>query len=143
MKKYNLVIPGRHHLLSNFLFQELTRVLNKNLNTITDVNGKLLRIDGKIENIIWAVTSANHAHTRRNPVSGNRRESAIEEFSRDLGIADHSFVYHIDDIGSNPNFAKYVLKKIEVESDGQFILTPENTIIGVSTLSVIDMYEKL
>ncbi len=143
MKKYNLLIPGRHHLLTTFQFQELTKIINKNLHTIPDVNKQALWLDGKIENIIWAVTSANHANTRRNPIAWTRREAAIEEFSRDLWVAKHSFVYHIDDIGANPKFAEYIIKKIEVESDGQFTLTPENTVIAVSTIPVIEMYEKL
>lgn len=129
MQQYNLLIPGRHHLLTNFQSQELTKLTNKNLKNIKDINGKLLNIDGQIQNIIRGVTSSNHSNTRRNPLPGSRREAAIQEFSRDLGKSSESFVYHIDDIGSNPKFAEYVLKKIEVESDGQFSLTPENTII--------------
>ena len=38
MKQYNLLIPGRHHVLTNFQYQELTRLTNKNLCDILDVN---------------------------------------------------------------------------------------------------------
>ncbi|EKD24710.1 MAG: hypothetical protein ACD_80C00167G0008 [uncultured bacterium (gcode 4)] len=143
MKQYNLLIPGRHHVLTNFQYQELTRLTNKNLCDILDVNKEKLDIDGSIENIIRWVTSSNHSNTRRNPISGSRREAAIQEFSRDLEKHNNSFVYHIDDIWNNPKFAEYLLKKIEVESDGQFTLTPDNTIVWVSTPGIITMYEKL
>jgi hypothetical protein len=36
--------------------------------------------------VVWAVTSANHQNTKRNPVAYDRREAAIERFSALEGL---------------------------------------------------------
>ena len=81
-----------------------------------DVDQKPLGMDGKIERIIFAVTSANHSNTRRNPVPFHLRAMAILDFSQELGIP--CFVYPIDDVGYLEDFAGYTLKKIRHDSDG-------------------------
>lgn len=136
-----LLFPGRHHLLTNFQAEYLTLVTDGDASSLRDVNGAPLALDGPIDTVIWAVTSANHFNTRRNPLPAYRRVSAIEEFASELGV--ESFVYMIDDIGHKARFAEYVLKKIEVESNGRFALDPRNTVVGCSTPAVIDMYEQL
>ncbi|MCK9272437.1 transferase [Candidatus Gracilibacteria bacterium] len=136
-----LLFPGRHHLLTNFQLQELNFITQGDISTFKDVHGKNIKIKEPIDTIIWVITSANHSNTRRNPIPGYRREAMIEDFGRDIDAK--SFVYHIDDIGVSPRFAHYVISKIEVDSNGKHILTPENTILGCSTPEVIDMYEKL
>jgi hypothetical protein len=137
----HLLFPGRHHLLTQFQMEYVTWATCGDPVELRDVNGAPLELASPIESVIWAVTSANHANSRRNPLPANRREAAIEEFARDLDIP--SYVYLIDDVGRSPSFAEYVLKKIEVESQGRFRLTPENTIVGCSTPGVITMYEAL
>jgi hypothetical protein len=136
-----LLFPGRHHLLTNFQLQYLTRVTSADPTTLLDVNGEPLPADAKFQNVIWAMTSANHENTRRNPLPGHRREAAIEELADLLDV--ESFVYLIDDIGTSERYASYVLHKIEVDSFGRFRLTPENTVVACSTPIVIAMYEKL
>ncbi|MFH1511381.1 MAG: transferase [Candidatus Woesearchaeota archaeon] len=107
---------------------------------IKDVNGQELGLEDRIDTIIWPITSANHSNTRRNPIPASKREVAIENFSQKLDAK--SYIYPIDDIGTTERFAEYVLKKIEVESQGKFVLTPANTIVGCSTPSVIEQYER-
>lgn len=136
-----LLFPGRHHLLTNFQLQYLTLALNGNPKALVDVNGAPLELAEPIDTVIWPITSANHFNTRRNPLPADRREAAIEDFARELD-AD-SFVYLIDDVGTTPRFAEYVLKKIDVESRGRFRLTPANTVVGCSTPAVIELYERL
>jgi hypothetical protein len=137
----HLLFPGRHHLLTDFQLDCLTWATHGDPAELRDVNGAPLELKSRIESVIWAVTSANHSNTRRNPLPAHRREAAIEEFSRELDVP--SFVYLIDDVGHTPRFAQYVLKKIEVDSQGRFRLTPENTIVGCSTPPVIAMYEAM
>ncbi len=136
-----LLFPGRHHLLTNFQLEYLTRVTSGNPATLLDVAGQPLGPDVRIDTILWAVTSANHSNTRRNPVPGHRREVAIEEFTEQLDA--ESYVYLIDDIGNSPRFADYVIKKIGVDSQGRFQLTPADTLVACSTPEVIAMYEEL
>jgi hypothetical protein len=137
----HLLVPGRHHVLTGFQRDYLTWAVSGDPAELRDVNGEPLDLATPIESVLWAITSANHAHTRRNPLPAHRREAAIEEFARDLDAP--SFVFLIDDLGSTPRFAEYVLKKIEVDSQGRFRLTPENTVVGCSTPQVIEMFERL
>lgn len=136
-----LLFPGRHHLLTQFQLEYLTLVTQRDIAALRDVYNQPLRHTGRIDAILWAITSANHHNTRRNPLPGHRREAAIEEFADWLDV--DSFVYHIDDLGATPRFAEYVLKKIEVDSRGRFQPTPRNTIVGCSTPSVIELYDRL
>lgn len=141
LESYNLLFPWRHHLLTQFQHTELRRLTEKDLMGILSVDWVPLWIDGMIENIIWAVTSSNHANTRRNPISANRREVMIDKFSSDLEVSN--YIYHIEDVWSSTKFADYTLKKIAVESNWVHVLTPTNTIVGCSTPSVISMYKEL
>jgi SAM-dependent methyltransferase len=139
MTNYQYILfPGRHHLLTNFQHNYFQKILSAK--QLTDINGKPFHFTTK-KSIIWAVTSANHSNTRRNPIPANHREAAIERFGADLPA--ESFAYLIDDLGSTARFADHVIKSIEVQSRGQHLLAPSNTIVACSTPNVIDLYEKL
>jgi hypothetical protein len=136
-----LLFPWRHHILTNFQMQEMSLITEWDISGLLDVHGSPIRLGEPIDKIIWVITSANHSNTRRNPLSGYRREAMIEDFSRHL--VAKSFIYHIDDIWVSQRFPHYVINKIEVDSGGKHRLTPENTVLGCSTPEVIDMYVKL
>lgn len=136
-----LLFPGRHHLLTDFQAKCLANVLGRDPTELLDVNGEPLATGAPIDTVVWAITSANHENTLRNPLPANRREVAIEGFAAELN--GQSLVYAIDDLGYNTRFAEYVLKKIEVESRGAVRLTPSNTVVACSTPGVIEMYERL
>ncbi len=135
----HLLFPGRHHLLTTFQLDYL-RGITRGDAELMDVAGAPLAGE-PISSVVWAVTSANHWNTRRNPLPGHRREAAIEMFASELPV--DSLVYLIDDLGETPRFAEYVLKKIEVASFGRLRLTPQNTLVACSTPAVIAMYERL
>ena len=59
-----VLFPGRHHLLTRFQAGYLRELAGAGATTV-----------------VWAVTSANHENTKRNPVPYHRREAAIERFS--------------------------------------------------------------
>lgn len=128
-------------MLTNFQLEYLTMITSAHPDELKDINGEKIKIEEKLDTVIWAVTSANHSNTRRNPLPGNKREVMIERFSDLLGAT--SFVYLIDDVGHNDNYGKYVIKNIEVDSLGRHTLTPQNTVVACSTPSVIKMYEDL
>lgn len=137
--KMHLLFPGRHQLLTDFQFKYLYRLIQAGLKNEPDVFGNPIGVEEKIEDIIFAVTSANHSNTRRNPLPFYLRAIAIEDFSRDLNTP--AFIYGIDDVGSLEDFATYTIKRIKHESDGQIDLTPQNTIVICST-PVMKMYQK-
>jgi len=136
-----LLFPGRHHLLTNFQLEYLTLATQGDPRELLDVDGRPVELAEPFDAVIWAVTSANHANTRRNPLPAHRREAAIEELADQLDVP--SFVFMIDDVGSTGRFAEYVLKKIEVDSRRRFCLTPENCVVACSTPAVIEQYERL
>ena len=118
-----LLIPGRHHLLTTFQEKYLAGIVRYQ----------------EIDAIIFAVTSANHSNTRRNPLPFYLRALSIEEFGRSLGIP--CYIYGIDDVGNAKNFSSYTVKRIHHESEGLFDLDPTNTVVVCST-PVFEMYEK-
>ncbi len=136
-----LLLPGRHHLLTSDQLEFLTLVTRGEPGRLRDRHEAPLGLAGAIDTLVWAITSANHANTRRNPLPGHRREVAIEEFSAQLDVP--SFVYHIDDVGSSPRFADYVLKKIDVDSQGRFRLTPVDCVVTTGAPEVSDQFEQL
>jgi hypothetical protein len=137
----HLLFPGRHHLLTNHQLEFLTLLTQGGAGALRDRHGCPLTLPSPIDSLLWAVTSANHAWTRRNPLPAHRREAAIEEFARGLDVP--SFVYLIDDVGTSARFADYVLKKIDVDSRGHFRLTPADTLVATSTPEVTEQFERL
>lgn len=134
-----ILFPGRHHLLTTFQHQYLSELLQTYaLSTVSE--GKDLGKTSKIEGIVFAVTSANHSGTKRNPIPFYLRAMMLQEFCKEFDVP--SYVYGIDDVGTLDNFADYTLKQIKHQSDGKLTLTPENTLVICST-PVLKMYESL
>ncbi|MDO8507904.1 MAG: transferase [bacterium] len=135
-----ILFPGRHHLLTNFQFDYLNQIAKEGLAGIKDIDGKSFSPNEKVDEVVFAITSANHANTRRNPLPLYQRAMAVQDFSHDLPIK--TTIYDINDIGVSESFADYVLKRIYSRSEGSLKLTPDNTIVACST-PVLEMYKKL
>lgn len=123
----NILFPGRHHMLTKFQQQYLRNAIK------TNVNGN------KIGRIIFAVTSANHENTRRNPIPLYLRCMAIDKFASDLGC-DFK-IYPIPDIHSSDKFAEFIIRQIYYQSGEE--INPENTIVACSTPNVIKLFDQL
>ncbi|WP_246002479.1 class I SAM-dependent methyltransferase [Allorhizocola rhizosphaerae] len=117
-----MLFPGRHHLLTRFQAEYL---------------GRLARADQTM--VVWAVTSANHENTRRNPVPYHRREAAIERFSLLAGL--RSVVVPVFDTAPTDRFADVTVKNVAAVVG--LDLTPDNTIVACSTPEVAALYERL
>jgi SAM-dependent methyltransferase len=113
-----VLFPGRHHLLTRFQAEHLSKLGGT---------------------VVWAVTSANHENTRRNPVPYHRREAAIERFSAETGL--RSVVVPVFDTAPTDRFAEVTLKNIAVSTG--LALTPGNTLVACSTPAVAGLYERL
>ena len=135
-----LLFPGRHHILTDFQFKYLFKLIHAGLTRAKDVNGEPIGKDGPIQAIIFAVTSANHSGTKRNPVPFYLRAMMIQEFCRDLPVP--CYVFGIDDVGTLENFAAYTIKQIQHQSEQLIKITPHNTCVVCST-PVMQMYEAL
>jgi len=132
----HVLIPGRHHVLTRFQAAYLHSLLD---GEVSDLDGAPLEFVGGAT-LVWAVTSANHQNTRRNPVPANRREVAIELFSLQEGF--RSLVTPVYDTRPTDRFAEVTLKAISAATGG-LILDPTNCAVAVSTPSVILMYRAL
>ncbi|MBU2664941.1 class I SAM-dependent methyltransferase [Actinoplanes bogorensis] len=117
-----VLFPGRHHLLTQFQADYLQRLADDGAATI-----------------VWAVTSANHENTKRNPIPYHRREAAIERFSVETGL--RSVVVPIFDTAPTDRFAQVTLKTVTVATG--IDLTPENTLVACSTPAVAGLYAEL
>lgn len=117
-----VLFPGRHHLLTRFQADCLQRLADDGATTV-----------------VWAVTSANHETTKRNPVPFHRREAAIERFSVLTGL--RSVVVPIFDTAPTDAFAEVTLKSIAVATG--LDLTPADTLVACSTPEVAKLYERL
>jgi SAM-dependent methyltransferase len=121
-----VLFPGRHHMLTKFQHQYLKNLINDG------AYGK------KVDKIIFAVTSANHENTRRNPVPLYLRSMMISKFTQDFPC--ETKIYPIPDAPKSEKFADYILSQIFYQSGEK--LTPENTILACSTPEVISLFKK-
>ena len=143
MPRY-LLFPGRHHLLTRFQADYLHRLATTGHHD--DPDGDHAAADGVPTatagddpvTVVWAVTSANHENTRRNPVPYHRREAAIERFSVLAGL--RSVVVPVFDTAATDRFAEVTLKNVAATAGLE--LTPANTVVACSTPQVAAMYER-
>jgi SAM-dependent methyltransferase len=116
-----VLFPGRHHVLTRFQADYLADLV------------------GPDTTVIWAVTSANHQNTRRNPVPAHRREAAIELFSHATDI--RSLVVPVVDVPADDRFAEITLKAVRHATGVD--AAPADTVVACSTPAVADLYARL
>lgn len=132
-----LLVPGRHHILTAFQASYLFRFCNGGMDGEADMDG--CPLDGRIDRVVFAVTSADHSLTRRNPLPFFARAMALHELGFELGI--DLLVYGIPEAGNRPDFAEYAIKTIFHESEGTVSLTPDDCVVACAT-GVADLYRK-
>ncbi|MEU2663327.1 class I SAM-dependent methyltransferase, partial [Micromonospora sp. NPDC007220] len=147
MPRY-LLFPGRHHLLTRFQAGYLRQLAAQGDDPLADgdgatgsedAGGTTGSEDAGGATVVWAVTSANHENTRRNPVPYHRREAAIERFSVLAGL--RSVVVPVFDTVPTDRFAEVTLKTVAASTGLE--LTPADTVVACSTPEVAAMYERL
>lgn len=98
-----------------------------------------------IDEVVFAVTSANQDHSRYNPVPFTYRALGIDRLMSGMEeIIDCPWdIIGIPHYPPSQDFAKITLKEIQAQSEGRLDLTPENTVVLCSTPKVIEMYYQL
>ena len=133
----HIVVPGRHHLLTRFQADYLRKLL---AGEERDEDGDPIAVaDDAV--VVWAVTSANHAATRRNPFPAHRREAAIEILAHVERMP--SIVVPVVDVAPTPRFAEITLKEISHATSERVYPTPATAIVATSTPQVADLYRAL
>lgn len=125
MMHHYILVPGRHHLITRFQIEYLKEVITQYPEA----------------EIIWAVTSADHTGTQRNPISGARRLGMIEAVAAAEKLS--SEVYMISNKRQRPDFAHYLIEEIRTQTGGRIDMKPDNTIVACSTAAVIEQYQAL
>ncbi|WP_185975605.1 class I SAM-dependent methyltransferase [Tessaracoccus rhinocerotis] len=120
-----ILFPGRHHLVTRFQVAHLRDLLARHPGA----------------ELVWAITSADHGGTQRNPVPGSRRLGMLEA----VAAVEHlpSLTFRIGNRSPKPDFAHYVVESIRTQSGGRVTMTPTNTVVACSTPAVIAGYEAL
>ena len=103
-----VLFPGRHHLLTRFQAAYLERAVAVG---VPDTKGE--HADCRGAQVVFAVTSADHGTTRRNPLPAHRREAQIERYAA-LAAMD-CLVFPIADVPPTERFAEYLLAAIAVQ----------------------------
>ncbi|GCD20897.1 hypothetical protein CTKZ_24590 [Cellulomonas algicola] len=127
-----VLFPGRHHLVTAFQVDYLRSLLDGHE---VDDAGRPIEVAPGAE-VVWAVTSATHTGTRRNPLPAHRRESLVERVSVAADLP--SVVAPVADVPPSGRFASTVLASVELTTGRR--PTPENTVVACSTPEVAALY---
>jgi len=130
-----VLFPGRHHLVTRFQADYLRSLLD---GQESDTDGIPL-LPAPDAEVVWAVTSATHTGTRRNPLPAHRREALVERVA--LAADLPSVVAPVSDVPPSDRFATTVLGSVEM-STGR-TLTPDDTVVACSTPAVAALYAAL
>lgn len=133
-----ILLPGRHHVLTQFQVDHLHEVFKTK--QTKSIDNETIAISDETE-VVWAISSANHSNTRRNPIPGYRRLGMVEYVTQKEGVPSLNFL--IQDIAFKTDFAHYVIEEINLQSNGAVHMTPSNTVVACSTPPVIEQYQKL
>lgn len=120
-----ILFPGRHHLITAFQLRHLAGLLDEHPDS----------------EVVWAITSADHGGTQRNPITGERRLGMVEAVTSAAGLP--SLTFPIDNRRPKPDFAHYVIEDIRTQTGGAVTMTPANTLVACSTPEVSDGYAAL
>ncbi|MCB8987343.1 MAG: methyltransferase domain-containing protein [Ardenticatenaceae bacterium] len=140
-----LLFPGRHLLNTSFQAQYLRRVLQMPLDQLDFLPGKRPPDAQPLDQVVFAVTSSNQAHSRYNPIPFYVRAIGVDRFIRpfETTLAIHYRILGIPHYPPTPRFAEFTLKEIAEQTEGQLALTPDNCVVLCSTTAVIEQYRQL
>lgn len=130
-----ILFPGRHHVVTRYQVDYL-RALRAGL--VHDLDGRRVRCAPDVE-VVWVVTSANHAGTRRNPLPGHRREALVENVTTREGLA--SVVVPVPDVAPDDRFAHLVVTSVATATG--VAPDPADTVVACSTPALVDAYRAL
>lgn len=141
----NLLFPGRHLLNTRFQEEYLAQILGQPTDTLAFRRKRPAPPAGTIDNIVFAITSANQENSRYNPVPFHQRARGIDRFAQSFA-ANYDIGFNIFGIPEYPptaEFAQYTLQEIAEQTHNRLTLTPENTVVLCSTPALVRQYEQL
>lgn len=140
-----LLFPGRHLLHTRFQADYLAGVPATPPARWRLVADSPAPPAGPVTRIVFAITSANQAHSRYNPIPFHTRAIGVDRFARALaqqtGIGYR--IFGIPHYPPTPRFAEIVLKEIREQSEGALDLSPADCAVVSSTPEVAAQYTAL
>jgi hypothetical protein len=123
-----LLFPGRHILHTLFQEQYL-----------------LGRLPGRFDRVVFAITSANHSHSRYNPIALHDRAVGVDRFARRLKerVRFEHRVVPIPHFNPTERYATFLLKELREASDGELELTPRDAVVLSSTPGLNRLFRAL
>lgn len=141
-----LLFPGRHLVTTAFQSNYLRSILQMPPAQLPYLTKSTAAGVGEpLDQIVFAVTSSNQAHSRYNPIPFHVRAIGVDRFARPLEMT-FGIGYRIIGIPHyrpTPRFAEIVLKEIAAQTEGHLQLTPANCAVICSTPAVIEQYQAL
>ncbi|MGD7789402.1 class I SAM-dependent methyltransferase [Propionibacteriaceae bacterium Y1700] len=131
-----VLFPGRHHAITAFQVGFLQRLLAGEV--VHEGEPVIMDADAVV---LWPVTSANHAGTRRNPLPGHRREALIERISAAEQLS--ALVVPVPDVPHHPRFAELVITTVATVLSHRPTPAPDHTVVACSTPEVAASYREL
>lgn len=138
-----LLFPGRHLVNTRFQEDYLRRVLSENPKEMPGLLPGRAIPEGKVDRLIFAITSSNQANSRYNPVPFYIRAVAVDRFVHDLAMEISHRIFGIPHYGHIDSFADFTVKEIRDQSEGLLRLDPANCLVLCSTPEVIALYQAL
>jgi hypothetical protein len=129
-------MPGRHHTLTR---DQAAWLASARAGTLRDRSGHPIELAHDAI-LVLAITSANHAATRRNPVSAAQRVAQAELFLHIERIP--GAVVAIPDLPVTDQFAARVIADVAASPGIDIPINPSTTLVAVST-PVGEMYAAL
>jgi hypothetical protein len=140
-----VLFPGRHLLNTAYQARYLTGILQMPPQTLPFLDGASPAISEPVDQVIFAITSANQEHSRYNPIPFHVRAIGVDRFARnlELTLGIRYRIIGIPHYRPTPRFARYTLQEIAEQSEGNLELTPENCVVLCSTEALIAQYREL
>lgn len=137
-----LLFHGRHITHTAFQEQYLWEILSSPLAKLDIIGKQKFSKDEKISHVIFAVTSANKANSRFNPLPFHLRAIAIDRFFQPYreSLNLHQSIVGIPHFDPTDHYIDILIKEINEEEGLE--LSVKNTIVIASTPEVIDLYKK-
>lgn len=140
-----LLFPGRHLLHTRFQADYLAGVLATPPDRWRTTADSPAPPTGPVTRLVYAITSANQAHSRYNPIPFHIRAIGVDRFARALTQQTSAGyrIFGIPHYPPTPRFAAILLKEIAEQSEGALNLSPANCVVVSSTPEVAAQYAAL
>lgn len=138
-----LFFPGRHLVNTRFQEEYLLAWLKQPLSELPVLGD--LPTSGPLDEVIFAVTSANQANSRYNPLPFHVRAMGVDRFGRHLkeALGVRYRLLGIPHFPPTPRFARHVLEEVREQSEDALVLSSEDTLVLCSTPGLIEAYRAL